>query len=144
MPQITATTMTPFPVALPLITSGWVYRWLAEEPKKKRARELFDSRVRRAFHFKVGLQATARRRECVRSRSGDLSPGRRSRHPPDKPDITLDVPNPDTPVSSFLNVRVADIEATRTRLRKHGIEFLTDPWDRQAEIRAYVRDPVDT
>ena len=45
---------------------------------------------------------------------------------PDKPDITLDVPTPDTPVSSFLNVRVADIEATRERLRTHGIEFLTD------------------
>jgi hypothetical protein len=52
------------------------------------------------------------------------------------------VPNPDTPASSFLNVRVADIGATRTRLRKHGIEFLTDPWDRQAEIRACVRDPL--
>ena len=60
---------------------------------------------------------------------------------PDKPDITLDVPTPDAPVSSFLNVRVADIEATRGRLRKNGIEFLTDPWDRGAEIRAYVRDP---
>jgi catechol 2,3-dioxygenase-like lactoylglutathione lyase family enzyme len=60
---------------------------------------------------------------------------------PDKPDITLDLPSLDAPVSSFLNVRVADIEATRARLRKHGIEFLTDPWDRQAEIRAYVRDP---
>jgi catechol 2,3-dioxygenase-like lactoylglutathione lyase family enzyme len=60
---------------------------------------------------------------------------------PDKPDITLDVPTPDAPVSSFLNVRVADLEATRERLRKHGIEFLTDPWDRGAEIRAYVRDP---
>ncbi len=60
---------------------------------------------------------------------------------PDKPDITLDVPNPDMPVSSFLNVRVADIEATRERLQTHGIEFLTDPWDRGAEIRAYVRDP---
>ena len=60
---------------------------------------------------------------------------------PDKPEVTLDVPTPDAPVSSFLNVRVADIEATRERLRKHGIEFLTDPWDRGAEIRAYVGDP---
>ena len=59
----------------------------------------------------------------------------------DKPDTTLDVPDPDAPVSSFLNLRVADIEATRARLRKHGIEFLTDPWDREFEIRAYVRDP---
>ena len=60
---------------------------------------------------------------------------------PDKPDITLDVPTPDAPVSSFLNVRVANIAATRERLQQHGIEFLTDPWDRGAEIRAYVRDP---
>ena len=60
---------------------------------------------------------------------------------PDKPDVTLDVPTPGAPITSFLNVRVADIEATRERLRRHGIEFLTDPWDREAEIRAYVRDP---
>ena len=60
---------------------------------------------------------------------------------PDKPDITLDIPTPDAPVSSFLNVRVADIEAIRERLRSHGIEFLTEPWDRGAEIRAYVSDP---
>lgn len=60
---------------------------------------------------------------------------------PDKPDVTLDVPAPGSTVSSFLNVRVADIEETRERLRQHGIEFLTDPWDRQAEVRAYVRDP---
>ena len=60
---------------------------------------------------------------------------------PDKPDITLDVPDRNAPVSSFLNLRVADIEATRARLRAGGIEFLTDPWDRGAEIRAYVQDP---
>ncbi|MEL6189662.1 MAG: VOC family protein, partial [Myxococcota bacterium] len=60
---------------------------------------------------------------------------------PDKPDVTLAVPDPGANVSSFLNIRVADLEATRTRLRAHGIEFLTDPWDRKAELRAYVRDP---
>ncbi len=46
-----------------------------------------------------------------------------------------------TALTTGANVRVANIEATRERLRKHGIEFLTDPWDRGAEIRAYVRDP---
>lgn len=60
---------------------------------------------------------------------------------PDKPETVLDVPDPDAAVSAFLNVRVADIEATRERLRARGIEFLTEPWDRGAEIRAYVRDP---
>lgn len=46
-----------------------------------------------------------------------------------------------TVVIDCSNLRVADIAATRERLRKHGIEFITDPWDREAEIRAYVRDP---
>ena len=59
----------------------------------------------------------------------------------DKPTVTLEAPpNPDR-VSSFLNIRVADIEATYADWRARGAEFLTPPRDHGREIRCYVRDP---
>lgn len=60
---------------------------------------------------------------------------------PDKPDITLTPPEPGDPVSAFLNVRVADIAAFHTAATAKGANFLTDPIDRKAEIRCYLRDP---
>ena len=59
----------------------------------------------------------------------------------DKPNVTLEPPsNPDR-VSSFLNIRVADIHAIYEAWRAKGGEFLTPPIDRGAEIRCYLRDP---
>ena len=59
----------------------------------------------------------------------------------DKPTVTLETPpNPDR-VSSFLNIRVADIEATYEDWQARGAEFLTPPRDHGREIRCYVRDP---
>ena len=60
---------------------------------------------------------------------------------PDKPDVTLTAPEPGDPVSAFLNVRVADIAAFYADARAKGAEFLTEPLDRGAEIRCYLRDP---
>jgi catechol 2,3-dioxygenase-like lactoylglutathione lyase family enzyme len=60
---------------------------------------------------------------------------------PDKPDITLTAPEPGDPVSAFLNVRVADIAAFYAEARAKGAQFLTEPLDRGAEIRCYMRDP---
>jgi catechol 2,3-dioxygenase-like lactoylglutathione lyase family enzyme len=60
---------------------------------------------------------------------------------PDKPDITLTAPKPGDPVSSFLNVRVADIAAFYSAAKSKGAQFLTEPLDRKAEIRCYLRDP---
>jgi catechol 2,3-dioxygenase-like lactoylglutathione lyase family enzyme len=60
---------------------------------------------------------------------------------PDKPDVILRPPEPGDPVSAFLNVRVADIEAFYTAATAQGAEFLTEPLDRKAEIRCYMRDP---
>jgi catechol 2,3-dioxygenase-like lactoylglutathione lyase family enzyme len=60
---------------------------------------------------------------------------------PDKPDITLTAPEPGDPVSSFLNVRVADIAAFYANAKSKGAQFLTEPLDRKAEIRCYLRDP---
>jgi catechol 2,3-dioxygenase-like lactoylglutathione lyase family enzyme len=60
---------------------------------------------------------------------------------PDKPDITLRPPETGDPVSAFLNVRVADVAAFYADATAKGAEFLTEPLDRKAEIRCYMRDP---
>ena len=60
---------------------------------------------------------------------------------PDKPDIVLAPPEPEDPISSFLNVRVADIAAFYSAAKGKGAQFLTEPLDRKAEIRCYLRDP---
>jgi catechol 2,3-dioxygenase-like lactoylglutathione lyase family enzyme len=54
---------------------------------------------------------------------------------PDKPDITLTAAKPGDPVSSFLNVRVADIAAFYSAAKSKGAQFLTEPLDRKTEIR---------
>ncbi|GAA3971299.1 VOC family protein [Actinomadura viridis] len=60
---------------------------------------------------------------------------------PDKPDIVLTPPEPGDPVSAFMNVRVADIMAFYEAARAKGAAFLTEPLDRKAELRCYMRDP---
>ncbi|GAA2119728.1 VOC family protein [Actinomadura napierensis] len=60
---------------------------------------------------------------------------------PDKPDIVLSPPSPGDPVSAFMNVRVADIDAFYADAKAKGVQFLTEPLDRKAEIRCYMRDP---
>jgi catechol 2,3-dioxygenase-like lactoylglutathione lyase family enzyme len=59
----------------------------------------------------------------------------------DKPTVTLETPPDPDRVSSFLNIRVADIQAVYADWSARGAEFLTPPQDRGAEIRCYVRDP---
>ncbi len=60
---------------------------------------------------------------------------------PDKPTVTLrPPPNPDE-ISSFLNVRVADIHACYELWKSRGATFLTPPIDKYGEIRCYIRDP---
>jgi catechol 2,3-dioxygenase-like lactoylglutathione lyase family enzyme len=59
----------------------------------------------------------------------------------DKPTVTLEPPTDPSRVSSFLNIRVADIAAIYKDWGERGAEFLTPPQDRGAEIRCYVRDP---
>lgn len=60
---------------------------------------------------------------------------------PDKPDTILTPPEPGDPVSAFLNIRVADITAFYDDARAKGAQFLTEPQDRKAELRCYLRDP---
>ena len=60
---------------------------------------------------------------------------------PDKPTVTLSVPaNPDL-VSSFMNIRVADIQACYELWRSRGAEFITEPKPKHGETRYYIRDP---
>jgi catechol 2,3-dioxygenase-like lactoylglutathione lyase family enzyme len=59
----------------------------------------------------------------------------------DKPTVTLEPPqNPDR-VSSFLNIRVADIQTIYQTWNERGAHFLTPPIDRGQETRCYLRDP---
>jgi catechol 2,3-dioxygenase-like lactoylglutathione lyase family enzyme len=59
----------------------------------------------------------------------------------DKPTVTLEPPRDPDRVSSFLNIRVADINAVYEQWRARGAEFLTPPTDRGVELRCYMRDP---
>jgi catechol 2,3-dioxygenase-like lactoylglutathione lyase family enzyme len=59
----------------------------------------------------------------------------------DKPTVTLEPPIDPDRISSFLNVRVADIRAVYDEWKGRGATFLTPPMDRGREIRCYVRDP---
>ena len=62
---------------------------------------------------------------------------------PDKPGVVLEAPADLNTVSSFLNLRVADIWACYRQWRAKGAVFLTEPlanpdgW----EWRCYMRDP---
>jgi catechol 2,3-dioxygenase-like lactoylglutathione lyase family enzyme len=59
----------------------------------------------------------------------------------DKPQVTVATPTDPTVVSSFLNIRVADIESVYALWSSRGAHFITPPIDRGAEIRCYLHDP---
>jgi predicted enzyme related to lactoylglutathione lyase len=59
---------------------------------------------------------------------------------PDKPSVTLHTPDPDL-LSSFMNIRVADIRACYDLWRSRGAQFITEPKDKYGETRCYIRDP---
>ena len=59
---------------------------------------------------------------------------------PDKPTVTLSVPDPDH-ISSFMNFRVADIQACYQLWKSRGAEFITEPIPKYGESRCYIRDP---
>jgi predicted enzyme related to lactoylglutathione lyase len=59
---------------------------------------------------------------------------------PDKPTVTLSVPDPNH-INSFMNMRVADIQACYELWKSRGAEFITEPIPKYGEIRCYIRDP---
>jgi catechol 2,3-dioxygenase-like lactoylglutathione lyase family enzyme len=60
---------------------------------------------------------------------------------PDKPDVELVRDEASRRISSFMNLRVADIEASYGERLVRGAHFLTVPLDGAAEIRCCMRDP---
>ena len=67
--------------------------------------------------------------------------GKRGLAHPDKPSVTLSVPPDPDKVSSFLNIRVAEIQACDELWKSRGAEFITGPKEKYGEIRCYIRDP---
>jgi catechol 2,3-dioxygenase-like lactoylglutathione lyase family enzyme len=59
----------------------------------------------------------------------------------DKPTVTLETPPDPNRTSSFLNIRVRDVEAVYAEWSARGAEFLTEPKHHEFEIRCYIRDP---
>jgi predicted enzyme related to lactoylglutathione lyase len=60
---------------------------------------------------------------------------------PDKPGISVVPYEASNEVSSFLNLRVADIDACYREWKAKGANFVTEPIDRVAEVRCYMSDP---
>jgi catechol 2,3-dioxygenase-like lactoylglutathione lyase family enzyme len=58
----------------------------------------------------------------------------------DKPTVVLRVPDPNH-INSFMNFRVADIQACYELWKSRGAEFITAPIRKYGEIRCYIRDP---
>ena len=59
----------------------------------------------------------------------------------DKPEVILETPGDPNRVSSFVNIRVKDIETVYSLWSARGAQFLTPPKQHQYEIRCYIRDP---
>ena len=59
----------------------------------------------------------------------------------DKPTVVLETPPDPNRTSSFLNIRVADIEAVHAQWSGRGAQFLTPPIEHAHEFRCYLRDP---
>ena len=59
---------------------------------------------------------------------------------PDKPTVALSVPDPNH-ISSFMNIRVADIQACYELWKSRGAEFITEPLEKYGEWRCYISDP---
>jgi catechol 2,3-dioxygenase-like lactoylglutathione lyase family enzyme len=59
----------------------------------------------------------------------------------DKPEVVLETPSDPNRVSSFLNIRVADIRSLYEEWSAKGAQFLTEPKQHTSEIRCYIRDP---
>jgi catechol 2,3-dioxygenase-like lactoylglutathione lyase family enzyme len=97
----------------------------------------------RAFYSEVlGGQVVLEENPCIVKLANSwilMNPG--GPPTPDKPNVTVVNYEPRDTVSSFINLRVADIQTCFERWKSKGAEFITPPIDRGAEIRCYMRDP---
>src|SRR5580704_13396655 len=60
---------------------------------------------------------------------------------PAKPSVTLGVPADPKLVSSFMHIRVADIQACYEQWRNRGAVFITELKEISGETFCYIRDP---
>lgn len=60
---------------------------------------------------------------------------------PDKPTVVLSVLPDRNRINSFMNLRVADIQASYELWKSRGAEFITAPIPKYGETRCYIRDP---
>lgn len=60
---------------------------------------------------------------------------------PDKPSVTLGVLADPDKISSFMMIRVTDIQACYELWRDRGAGFITEPMDKYGETCCYMRDP---
>src|ERR1700727_3186736 len=60
---------------------------------------------------------------------------------PDKPSVTLGVLADPNKISSFMMIRVADIQACYELWRSRGAEFFTEPKEQHGEEAGSIRDP---
>jgi len=60
---------------------------------------------------------------------------------PDKPTVTLSTLADPNKIDSFMNIRVADIQACYELWKSRGAEFITPPIPKYGETRCYIRDP---
>jgi lactoylglutathione lyase len=59
----------------------------------------------------------------------------------DKPDVIVSPPKDLNTLSSFINLRVVDIQHCYEAWRLRGAKFMTEPKVHQSEKRCYMRDP---
>ena len=59
----------------------------------------------------------------------------------DKPEVIASPPKDLNTLSSFLNLRVVDIQRCCELWRSRGAHFITEPKVHQTEKRCYIRDP---
>jgi catechol 2,3-dioxygenase-like lactoylglutathione lyase family enzyme len=97
----------------------------------------------RAFYSDVlGGQVVLEENPCIVKLSNSwviMNPG--GGPTPDKPDVSMVDYERSDAVSTFMNLRVFDIQACYEEWSSKGAEFVTPPIDRGAEIRCYMRDP---
>lgn len=97
----------------------------------------------RAFYCEVlGGQVVLEENPCIVKLANSwviMNPG--GGPTPDKPDISVVDYEPGDTVSSFMNLRVADIDAAYREWSAKGARFVTPPIERGPEKRCYLRDP---
>ena len=78
---------------------------------------------------------------CRPALAGETSQWRCRMAEPPKPTVILETPRDPDRVSSFLNIRVKDIDAVYAEWSARGAQFLTPPKQHAYEKRCYIRDP---